>query len=150
MNTQLSRLLKADKNLSCQTVAEIMELGRRSVERMCAMGQIGCRHIHIRSTGERRKTTYHIPRISALRWLVRNSVGDERTELLRDIEQHAPKWLETAKRAAESADEAAQAQAAENRPSNVIPIFGHPPKKRRSSQSDADPYAGHPDLFGAA
>lgn len=144
MNERLERLMKASKTMGCSEAGHVLGLSRSAVQRAVNGERIGAEQVHLRSMeGNRKRPTITLSRGAVLRFIVRTTTGDERDELLRDIEIHAPGFLEMARRAAQKeegnggrGEEESQAST----PKNVIPF-------KRGHRARPDPAPGHPDLF---
>jgi len=145
MNARLERLLKASKVMRVIEASDVLDVSRSAVERAVRLGKIGAEQIHVRNDhgAKRERMTITLSRGAVLRFIVRTTTGDEREELLRDIEIHAPGFLEMARRAAQKeegnggrGEEESQAST----PKNVIPF-------KRGHRARPDPAPGHPDLF---
>jgi len=149
MNARLERLLKASKVMRVIEASDVLDVSRSAVERAVRLGKIGAEQIHVRNDhgAKRERMTITLSRGAVLRFIVRTTTGDEREELLRDIELHAPAFLEMAVRAVKAEDPPASLREAlragesqASTPKNVIPF-------KRGQRRHADPAPGHPDLF---
>lgn len=145
MNATLKRLMSAPASMTCPQVSSVLNVSEDTVKRLLKKGRIGSQRYHANEQGHRPRMTTDISRGAVLRYLIKICHGDERDELMHDIEAHFPNWLEMAQRTVARLQQEAEAAAT---PGKIIPIFGHPPKRRSSSGNDA--FATHPDLFGGA
>lgn len=152
MNERLERLMKASKTMGCSEAGHVLGLSRSAVQRAVNGERIGAEQVHLRSMeGNRKRPSFTLSRGAVLRFIVRTTTGDEREELLRDIELHYPTWLEMAKRAAAQKEDPPASlrealrvgESQESPPKNVIPF-------KRGQRRHADPAPGHPDLFATA
>lgn len=148
MNATLKRLMSAPASMTCPQVAEVLNVSEDTVKRLLKKGRIGSQRYHANEQGQRARMTTDISRGAVLRYLVKICCGDERDELLHDIETHHPAWTDMAKRTVARLQQEAEAAVTSATPGKIIPIFGHPPKRRSSGGHDA--FAEHPDLFGGA
>ncbi|MES2598633.1 MAG: hypothetical protein V4662_25080 [Verrucomicrobiota bacterium] len=149
MNPTLKRITKAPASMTCAEAGVVMDICEDTVKRLVKAGKIGSQRFSARkdATAMRERQTTRITRAALLRYLVRTSHGDERDELLHDITEHAPQWVDMAKRAAEAAAADQAAQPARPDLPQRLASFGQPSTTARRPAVKPDPFATHPDLF---
>lgn len=146
MNATLKRLMQAPASMTCPQAAEVLNVSEHTVKRLVKKGRIGSQRYHANEQGQRPRMSTDITRAAVMRYLIRICCGDERDELMHDIEQHAPAWLDMAKRTVARLQQEAEADVTSATPGKIIPIFGQKPSRRTGGKQDH--FAAHPDLFG--